>query len=70
MTFCQYDEEYPENDRFWLAPAQLERIEFHFPLSHGVPRIDDLRAISGIFHVIKRGLPWRDAPSDCGPPKT
>ena len=58
------------NDLFWLTPAQLNRIKPYFPLSHGVPRVDDLRVISGIIHVIKRGLQWRDAPSDYGPHKT
>ena len=58
------------SDYFWLTPAQLKRIEPCFPLPHGVPRVDDLRVISGIIHVIKRGLQWRDAPSDYGPPKT
>lgn len=58
------------NNQFWLTQAQLERLELHFPLSHGVPRVDDLRVISGIIHVIKRGLQWRDAPSDYGPHKT
>jgi transposase len=58
------------SDLFWLTPAQLNRIKPHFPVSHGVPRVDDLRVISGIIHVIKRGLQWRDAPSDYGPHKT
>ena len=58
------------NDQFWLTPAQLNRIKPHFPWSHGVPRVDDLRVISEIIHVIKRGLQWRDAPSDYGPHKT
>ncbi len=58
------------SDLFWLTPAQLKRIEPHFPLSHGVPRVDDLRVISGIIHVIRNGLRWRDAPSDFGPHKT
>jgi transposase len=58
------------NDLFWLTPAQLNRIKAHFPLSHGIPRVDDRRVISGIIHVIKRGLQWRDAPSDYGPHKT
>jgi len=58
------------SDCFWLTPEQLKRIEPCFPLSHGVPRVDDLRVIYGIIHVIKRGLQWRDAPSDYGPPKT
>jgi putative transposase len=26
--------------------------------------------ISGIIHVIRNGLMWRDAPAACGPPKT
>ena len=58
------------SDQFWLTPAQLNRIKPHFPLSHGVPRVDDLRVISGIIHVIRRGLQWRDVPSDYGPHKT
>ena len=57
-------------DVFWLTQTQLDRIAPHFPLSHGIPRVDDLRVISGIIHVIKRGLQWRDAPSDYGPHKT
>ena len=46
------------NDQFWLTPAQLNRINPHFPLSHGVFRIDDLRVVSGIIHVIRNGLRW------------
>ena len=33
-------------------------------------RVDDLRVISGIIHVLKRGLQWRDAPREYGPHKT
>ena len=40
----------------------MRRIEPHFPLSHGVPRVDDRRVISGIIFVIRNGLRWRDAP--------
>ena len=58
------------SDLFWLSKKQLNRINPYFPLSHGVPRVDDLRVISGIIHVIKRGLQWRDAPSEYGPHKT
>ena len=58
------------NDQFWLTRAQLKRIERHFPLSHGIPRVDDLRVISGIIHVIRNGLRWCDAPKDYGPHKT
>ena len=58
------------SDQFWLTRAQLKRIERHFPLSHGIPRVDDLRVISGIIHVIRNGLRWCDAPKDYGPHKT
>ena len=40
-------------DLFWLTQTQLDRMAPHFPLSHGIPRVDDLRVISGIIHVIK-----------------
>ena len=55
---------------FWLSDKQMKRIEPHFPLSHGVPRVDDRRVISGIIHVLRNGLRWRDAPADYGPHKT
>ena len=58
------------SDLFWLTPSQLKRIEPHFSLSHGIPRVDDLRVLSGILHVIRNGLRWRDAPKDYGPHKT
>jgi len=58
------------SDLFWLTRAQLARLEPYFPLSHGKPRVDDLRVISGIIFVIKNGLRWRDAPKDYGPHKT
>lgn len=55
---------------FWLSDAQLGRIEPYFPRSHGVPRVDDQKVISGIIFVLKNGLRWRDAPSEYGPHKT
>ena len=55
---------------FYLSRAQLECIKPYFPLSHGVPRVDDLRIISGIIYVIKHGLQWKDAPREYGPHKT
>ena len=58
------------SDLFWLSETQLERIEPCFPLSHGVPRVDDRKVVSGIIHVIRNGLRWRDAPPDYGPHKT
>ena len=47
---------------FLLSPAQMARIAPFFLLSHGVPRVDDRRVISGIVFVIRNGLCWRDAP--------
>ena len=55
---------------FMLSEAQMRRIAPYFPLSHGVPRVDDRRVISGIIFVIKNGLRWRDAPRGYGPHKT
>ena len=52
---------------FWLSERQLAKIEPYFPLSHGVLRVDDRRVISGIVHVIRNGLRWRDAPPVHGP---
>jgi putative transposase len=58
------------SDLIWLSEAQMRRIEPYFPLSHGVPRVDDRRIISCIIFVIRNGLRCRDAPTEYGPPKT
>ena len=58
------------SDHYWLSEAQIERIKPYFPRPHGVPRVDDRRVLSGIIHVLKRGLQWRDAPCEYGPHKT
>ncbi len=58
------------DDLFLLSEAQMRRIKPFFLLSHGVPRVDDRRVISGIVFVIKNGLRWRDAPVAYGPHKT
>ena len=55
---------------YLLSPSRLERIKPYFPLSHGRPRVDDLRVISGIVYVLKHGLQWKDAPVGYGPYKT
>jgi len=57
-------------DIFLLTDGQMGRIAPYFPLSHGVPRVDDRRVISGIVYVIRYGLQWKDAPKDYGPHKT
>ena len=58
------------SDLIWLSEAQMRWIDPHFPLSHGVPRVDDRRVSSGIVFVIRNGLRWRDAPEAYGPAKT
>ena len=58
------------SDLFLLSESQMSRIAGHFPLAHGVPRVDDRRVISGIVYVIKHGLQWKDAPQGYGPHKT
>jgi transposase len=55
---------------FLLSERQMARISPHFPLAHGVPRVDDRRVVSGIVDVIRHGLQWKDAPPGYGPPKT
>ena len=39
-----------------LSEAQMARISPFFPLSHGVPRVDDRRVVSGIIFVIRNDL--------------
>jgi transposase len=46
---------------FLLSERQMARISPYFPLSHGVPRVNDRRVVSGIVSVIKNGLQWKDA---------
>ena len=58
------------DDLFWLTEAQIERLKPFFPLSHGVPRVDDRKVLSGIIFINRNGLRWRDAPAVYGPPKT
>ena len=55
---------------FYLSESQLERIKPFFPRSHGAPRVDDRRVVSGSIYVIKHGLQWKDAPAEYGPYKT
>ena len=55
---------------FLLTLAQMRRLSPHFPLSHGIARVDDRRVLSGIIYVIRNGLQWKDAPAGYGPHKT
>jgi len=58
------------DDLFMLSEAQMRRIAPYFPLSHGIPRVDDRLIVSAIIFIIKNGLRWRDAPRTYGPHKT
>ena len=51
------------SDLFWLADAQMARLEPFFPKSHGKPRVDDRRVLGGIIFINRNGLRWRDAPA-------
>jgi transposase len=55
---------------FWLTNEQMERLKPFFPKSHGKPRVDDRRVLSGIIFINRNGLRWCDAPREYGPPKT
>ena len=55
---------------FWLTEAQMARLRPFFPKSHGKPRVDGRRVLSGIIFINRNGLRWRDAPKEYGPPKT
>lgn len=54
------------SELFWLSQAQFDRIKRYFPRARGTKRIDDFRVVSGIIHVIKNGMSWRDAPLEYG----
>lgn len=55
---------------YWLTDEQMFRLQPFFPKSHGRPRVDDRRVLSGIIFVNRNGLRWRDAPKEYGPAKT
>ena len=37
------------SDLYWLTDEQMARLQPHFPKSHGKPRVDDRRVLSGII---------------------
>lgn len=57
-------------DIYFLTAGQMDRISVHFPRSHGKPRVDDRKVVSGIVYVIRNGLQWKDVPAHYGPHKT
>jgi transposase len=60
------------NEQPFLADkyVQMARLEPFFPKSHGKPRVDDRRVLSGIIFINRNGLRWCYAPREYGPPKT
>ena len=58
------------SDLFWLTDEQMARLRPYFPKSHGIPRVDDRRVLSGIIFINRNGLRWCDAPAAYGPHKT
>jgi transposase len=58
------------SDLYWLNDEQMAKLKRFFPKSHGKPRVDDKRVMSGIIFINRNGLRWRDAPSEYGPHKT
>ena len=57
-------------DLFLLTDEQMARLRPFFPRSHGKPRVDDRRVLSGIIYIQRNGLRWTDAPAAYGPHKT
>ena len=52
---------------FLPSAAQMAGLSPHFPLAHGVSRVDDRRVVSSIVYVIWNGLQWKDAIDAYGP---
>lgn len=50
-------------EKFWLSEAQLGQSKPYFPLAHGMPHVDARQVVSGIIHVIRNDLRWRNAPA-------
>jgi transposase len=49
---------------------QMGKLAPFFPKSHGKPRVDDRRVLSGIIFINRNGSRWRDAPREYSPHKT
>ena len=56
------------NALFWLNDEAWSIIEPMLPRNRpSARRVDDRRVLSGIFHVLKVGCPWRNCPPEYGP---
>ncbi len=58
------------SDLYRLTNEQMAKLTPFFPKSHGKPRVDDRRVLSGIIFINRNGLRLRDAPRENGPHKT
>ncbi len=54
------------SDLNWMSDEQMAKLAPFFPKSHGKPRVDDRRVLSGITFFNRNGLRWRDAPRAYG----
>jgi len=43
------------SDLYWLTDEQMDRLRPYFPKSHGKPRVDDRRVLSGIVSSTATG---------------
>ncbi len=55
---------------FGLSGEKVDGIRPLFPKERGVKRVDARKVLSGIIHVIQKGLRRVDAPAADGPHKT
>ena len=60
----------PTSNLFWLTDAQMAGLAPVFPKSHGKPRVDGGRVLSGVIFINRNDFRWCDAPKEYGPPKT
>ena len=47
----------------------MARLQPFFPKSHGKPRVDDRRVLSGIIFISRNGWRWCDTPREHSAPK-
>ncbi len=55
---------------FGLSGEQIDGIRPLFPKERSGKRVDDRKVLSGIIHVIQKGLCWLDTPAADGSHKT
>jgi len=58
------------SDLNWLTDEQMAKLAPYIPKSHGKPRVDEKRVLSGIIFINRNGSRWHDATSEYGPHET